>query len=226
MTYNFSKYHQDLPYSYVFGAFGTIELLKNKPQFCKAILVDSSFKESPTFSKLQELTKNHNIPLIIDNNLLNKIKDKDNIFVIGVFKKYQVSLSNNKHLVLYNIEDYGEIGTIIRSMRGFNFENLVLINCHIDVFNEHLIRSTMGAFFGVNIQTFKTLDDYISIYPNNIFYQITTDGLPLKSIKNNDNISLVFANNPLNNSHLINIKFTKNISLDNIINIVLFNIYD
>ena len=38
----FEKYHQGLSYSYSFGAFGTIELLKNKNCYCKAILIDPS----------------------------------------------------------------------------------------------------------------------------------------------------------------------------------------
>ena len=34
---NFEKYNEALSYSYVFGAFGTIELLTNKKDECLAI---------------------------------------------------------------------------------------------------------------------------------------------------------------------------------------------
>ena len=132
---NFEKYNENLSYSYVFGAFGTIELLTNKRKECLAILVDPSFTSNEAYQKIINLCKNSNIKIIVDNKILSKIKDKGNIFVIGVFKKYQSTLSNNKHIVLHNVNDVGVIGTIIRSMRGFNFENLVLIDCDVDLYH-------------------------------------------------------------------------------------------
>ena len=144
---NFNKYSKDATYSYVFGAFGTIELLKNQSKQCKAVLVDPSFTKNEAFKIINDICKEKNIPIINDLKVINKIKDKGNIYVIGVFNKYESELSNDNHLILYKIDDVGCIGTIIRSMAGFNFKDLVLIDCNIDLYHEHLIRSTMGAFF-------------------------------------------------------------------------------
>ena len=137
---NYLKYNNTLPYSYVFGAFGTIELLKNKKNECKAIIIDPSFVSNEAFKTIKNLCNNSNIDIIINLNLISRLRDKGNIFVIGVFNKYESILNNDNHIVLYDINDYGLIGTIIRSMRGFNYENLALINCNIDIYNEHLIR--------------------------------------------------------------------------------------
>ena len=57
---NFEKYNEALSYSYVFGAFGTIELLTNKKDECLAILVDPSFTSNMLRAKkpyLKELNK-------------------------------------------------------------------------------------------------------------------------------------------------------------------------
>ena len=46
----FNKYSKDASYSYVFGAFGTIELLKNKANECLAVLVDPSFTNNDAYN--------------------------------------------------------------------------------------------------------------------------------------------------------------------------------
>ena len=45
------KYNSSLSYSYVFGAFGTIELLNNKPSQCIGVIVDPSFVKNEAFIK-------------------------------------------------------------------------------------------------------------------------------------------------------------------------------
>lgn len=221
---NFEKYNENLSYSYVFGAFGTIELLTNKRKECLAVLVDPSFTSNEAYQKIVNLCKNSNIKIIVDNKILSKIKDKGNIFVIGVFKKYQSTLSNNKHIVLHNVNDVGVIGTIIRSMRGFNFENLVLVDCDVDLYHYHLIRSTMGAIFSCNVVKYDNLDNYINDYKDNSFYSIDKVSSNNKIVDSN-NISLIF--NYKKEHEIINkIEFNQDIPLENIVNIILFNLYN
>lgn len=222
----YSKYSNTSSYSYVFGAFGTIELLTNKPSECLSVLIDPSFIKNEAFSKIKTLCQKHNIEIIIDEKIVSKIRDKGNIFVIGVFNKYKSNLSNNKHIVLYNINNVGEIGTIIRSMRGFSFENLVLINCDVDIYDEHLIRSTMGAFFQTNILTLNNIEEYTSLFTNQKMFNISNSGSSLSNIINDDNISLIFSLNPLSNEKITNVEFKENIPLENIVNIVLFNLFE
>ena len=221
---NIEKYNNNLSYSYVFGAFGTIELLTNKKEECLAVLVDPSFTSNEAYEKIVKLCQNSNIKVIVDAKLVTKIKDKGNIFVIGVFKKYKSVLSNNKHLVLYNVSDMGVIGTIIRSMRGFNFENLALVNCDVDLYHYHLIRSTMGAIFSCNVVSYDSLDKYMLDYKDNSFYSISNNK-ETNTISNTDNISLIFNYNE-NNDKITNISFNQDIPLENVVNIVLFNLYN
>lgn len=220
----FEKYNSNLSYSYVFGAFGTIEMLTSKKSECIAVLVDPSFVNNEAFNKIKDLCKNSKIQIIIDKKVLDKIKDKGNIYVIGVFKKYQHKLSNNQHILLSNVNDVGVIGTIIRSMRGFNFENLVLLNCNVDIYHEHLIRSTMGAIFKTNVLKYNSLKEYKKDYPENILVNITSKGNDLSTLQISNNITLIF-NETTNEEEFININMNQDISLENIVNIVLFTLY-
>ena len=219
------KYNSSLNYSYVFGAFGTIELLENKASECLSIIVDPSFVSNEAFNKIKALCKENNIPVLIDLKLINKIRDKGNIFVIGVFKKYESNLNSNRHLVLHHIDDVGVIGTIIRSMRGFGFENLVLIDCDVDLYHEHLIRSTMGAFFQSNIKRYSSFEKYKKEYSKLKFINITNKGESLSTVDNSNDLSLIFSKEPINDESITHINFKEDISLDNIVNIVLFNLY-
>lgn len=219
------KYSKNLSYSYVFGAFGTIELLKNQPLQCKCVLIDPSFTNNEAFKIIKQICNKYNIKLIIDLKAISKIKDKGNIYVIGVFNKYCTNLTNNSHIVLYNNDNAGDVGTIIRSLRGFAFENLVLINCNIDLYDNHLIRATMGAFFSTNIKQYNCLDDYIKDYPNYIFVNITNKGNDISLIKKSGNLSLIFSNESIEHEKMTYIKMDKDISLENIVNITLFNLY-
>ena len=221
----FNKYSKEASYSYVFGAFGTIELLKNKANECLAVLVDPSFTSNDAYKIIVDICKKKNIPIHVDIKLISKIKDKGNIFVIGVFKKYKNNLDDNNHLVIYKNNDVGSIGTIIRSMRGFNFSNLVLIDCDIDLYHEHLIRSTMGAFFQCNIKEYKSLADYINEYPNKSLINISNKGNSLSSILDKDNLSIIFSKESIDNNKITNILFDEDLPLENIVNIVLFSLY-
>ena len=221
----FLKYTKDLPYSYVFGAFGTIELIKNKAKECLAVLVDPSFTSNDAYKTILSICKTEKIQVIVDKNIVNKLKDKGNIFVIGVFKKYNSPLSNDNHLVIYKNNDIGSIGTIIRSMRGFGFINLVLVDCDIDLYHEHLVRSTMGAFFQTNIKQYDTLTDYINDYKGKTFINISNEGEVLSTIEQKNNVSLIFSSNSISHKELINVSFNQNIPMENIVNIVLFTLY-
>ena len=87
------------------ATMNVVKLLTNKKDECLAILVDPSFTSNEAYQKIVNLCKNTNIKIIVDNKILSKIKDKGNIFVIGVFKKYQSTLSNNKLIPLFTIDN-------------------------------------------------------------------------------------------------------------------------
>lgn len=224
----FEKYNESLPYSYVFGAFGTIKLLEESPSICLSVLISPSFKTNDAYNKIDSLCKRHNITIIEDDKLISKIRDKNNIYVVGVFKKIKINTLSNKHIVLINQNDVGQIGTIIRSMQGFDFDNLVLINSNIDIYHYHLIRATMGSYFKINIKQYDNINDYINEYNDYHFINISNYGDNIDNINHltNDKISIIFSNNKIDNDSMLYYKFDFNISIDNIVNITLFKLYE
>lgn len=60
-----------------------------------------------------------------------------------------------KIIFLDEVQDPGNVGTIIRSSVAFNFDTVVLTDNSASIYNEKVIRSTEGMIFSTNIITGK-----------------------------------------------------------------------
>ena len=84
----------------------------------------------------------------------------------------------------------------------------------------------MGAFFQCNIKQYNDINKYIDEYSDFDFINITSVGKSLSEVKNNNKMSLIFSSKPIENNKVNHVLFKQDISLDNIVNIVLFNLYN
>lgn len=76
--------------------------------------------------------------------------------VLGVFKKLESHKIRHKVLVLENLQDPGNVGSLLRSAVGFGFTDVIAIG-GIDLYHPKVISSSEGYFFhlNVNILTFE-----------------------------------------------------------------------
>lgn len=188
------RYEKDMDYSYTLGIFPTIELLNRKSIAISKIIFSSEINKDIE-NKIIELC-NNKIEYTYDDKLIKKISDKENCYVIGIFNKYYSNLDlNEPHVVLVNPSNMGNVGTIIRTMLGFNYKNLAIITPSVDIFNPKVIRASMGSIFGVNIKLFSSFDEYKETYNKHKIYTFMTDGkLKLNEIEKDNLVSLVFGN--------------------------------
>ncbi len=189
-------YKKDSFYSYILGAFPTIELLKNRPQDVLKIIIHSSFKNEEVINLINSLRKN--VEMVINDKLLDKLSNKENCYVAAVLKKYKMTIEKDKnHLVLVNPMNMGNFGTIIRSALGFNFKNIIVIKPAIDIFDPKVLRATMGAFFLCNIVYYDDYNKYLEDYPNHKQYSFMLQAsysLQETTFDDKTNISLIFGN--------------------------------
>lgn len=107
---------------------------------------------------------------VITNKEIGKYKDVDIISVsdvilkkisstkmpqgiIGICKMEEGSqnlLYEGNLLLLDNIGDPGNLGTLVRSALGFGFKTIVLSKNSVDIYNDKVLRATQGAIFKVN----------------------------------------------------------------------------
>lgn len=138
--------------------------------------------------------------------------------VIGVCRFLEEKEVNGNILILDNIQDPGNLGTIIRSASAFNFNNIILSNDSVDLYNPKVIRATEGMLFNTNIIRTDIIEFINKL--DNKYLKVSTNvnnGEDIRNIKNN-NIALIIGNegngvrkeiNDLCNKY-VNIKMNKN----------------
>lgn len=72
---------------------------------------------------------------------------QDVIFVCKMPVKPDVDLSSGIHILLDNVQDPGNVGTIFRSANAFGIRSVILTHGCADPYNPKAIRASMGAIF-------------------------------------------------------------------------------
>lgn len=155
-------YKKDSEYSYALGAFVTFELIEAAPEYVEKVLVHSTFTDK---EKLMRMCAGRRIPVETNDKLISKLSDKENVFVIGIFKKFTNRLDKTRpHLVLDNPSNMGNLGTIMRTSCGMGIFDVAIIGNGADIFNPKTVRASMGSFFRIRCEHFDTFDDYLNAY--------------------------------------------------------------
>ena len=169
---NMNKYDTNSSTSYTLGLSLTIEALLYKAEYVKEVILSNKVNDNKQLQLLKNLCNENNIPIHIDDKIINQLSIKENCYGIGIFDKYYESLKSDNHLLLYQFNDYGQLGTTLRSAISFNQKDIVLIDSDIDYFNPACVRSSMGSIFQANIIRYNSLKEYIDNYPNNRLYTL------------------------------------------------------
>ena len=110
-------------------------------------------------------------------------------------KSNSKEIIGNKILLLDNIQDPGNLGTIIRSSVAFNVDTIILSPDTVDLYNPKVIRASEGMFCHINIITMD-LDEAIEKIKNKgieVYGTNVVDGIDVKEI-NKSSYALVMGN--------------------------------
>lgn len=155
------KYDRDDPHGYSFGVFPTIELLRHQAGQVREVLVHSSSERNAGIAQIRALCQPLDIPVSVDDKLVERLAAKENTYAVGVFQKYRSPLNAAaNHLVLVEPADMGNLGTILRTLLAFGLHNLALIQPAVDCFDPRVVRASMGALFQVKVAYFEAFADY------------------------------------------------------------------
>jgi len=120
----------------------------------------------------------------VSYEVMKKISDMESIseYYAVCYKKEESNIGD-RIIILDNIQDPGNLGTIIRSAVAFNFDTVVLSKNTVDLYNPKVIRSTKGMLFNVNIVV-RELESFINELDEYTVYG--TDVVNGNNIKNED----------------------------------------
>ena len=163
-------------------------------------LVNEAYKNGYLLELIIE--KGKVLPIEVDTyyvtkEIMKKITSLDNPpTVIGVCRKVEEKELGNKILVLDNIQDPGNLGTIIRSACAFNVDTLILSENSVDVYNPKVIRATQGMIFNLNVIE-KDLSNFIPLLKTDGYKIYGTDvdgGVNIKSVKEYGKHCIIMGN--------------------------------
>lgn len=145
----------------------------------------------------KELETNKEI-LYVTQEIMKKLSNLDTPpEMIGVCKiNDNNKVGGNIILALDDIQDPGNLGTIIRSAVAFNIKTILLSENTVDLYNPKVLRSTQGLLFYTNIircdlekELKKLKEEQYSIYVTNV-----EDGKEINKMNVAEKLVLVMGN--------------------------------
>lgn len=162
----------------IFKAEGE-KFLNENINFNKIIVKESKFLY---FDEKYYIGEHDNLTILKDD-LFDEISTQENSQ--GIIFLYSRNLNNiwdinGDVVILDDIQDPGNIGTIIRTMEATNYKNLILTKNSVDVYNPKTVRATMGGIFKLNI-IYETYENIVK-FLNDRNYLIVSTALDKESI--------------------------------------------
>ena len=154
---------------------------------------------------------------VVSNEELSKISNLTSPnHVLAIVRVSQQGLENNTGitLVLDDVNDPGNLGTIIRMCDWFSVTQLICSNSTVDCYNPKVVQSTMGSLFRVNI-TYLDLATYLDNIHMPI-YGSYMNGVNVKGQKFPKQSHLIMGNEANGISEPISKYITNKVSIKNI----------
>ena len=170
-------YDKKLTYSYALGIFPALKLLENRPDCVRRLLLSPDGLNSEGVQKLRDRCAALGIREEMAERVLRRESKKDNCFAALVFEKYECRLNPQaNHVVLHRVSDSGNLGTILRTLLGFGIRDVAIVRPAVDAFDPHVLRSTMGAFYSMNVRYYNDFEAYRAEFPGHALYPFMLDG--------------------------------------------------
>jgi len=159
-------------------------------------------KEAYQANAIHELyvLENTNVPFeiphtYISHSVMKKISALESITpYFAVCHKLPTNPPGNKLIILDNLQDPGNLGTIIRSATAFNFDTIILNSNTVDLYNPKVIRSTKGMIFNTNI-LIKELPIFIpTLKEYTIYGTDVTNGINITNEKFPNKLAIIIGN--------------------------------
>lgn len=137
-----------------------------------------------------------NADYYVTKEIIEKISEQQSIsYNIAVAKFIPEDAINGNIIILDNIQDPGNLGTIIRSATAFNINTIILSLDSVDSYNPKVIRATEGMIFNLNIIR-RNLQEIIPTLKN-IGYKIVgtnvNEGIDIRNIEK-EKIAIIIGN--------------------------------
>ncbi|SNX52824.1 RNA methyltransferase [Thermoanaerobacterium sp. RBIITD] len=191
---NNKKYRYKRRLFYIEGKNNVIEALKSNFKI-EYILISDSYKEALNIDKDKLI--------VVQENVLRKISDTvtpQMIMAVIKMPNYDIDdlvKKNGIYIITDEVQDPGNLGTIIRSADAFKADAVFTINNTVDIYNPKVLRSTMGSIFHIPVVNVILYGELMENLKKNGIKILSTNLKAKKYIYEYDisnNIALIFGN--------------------------------
>lgn len=119
-------------------------------------------------------------------------------------------------IILDEIRDPGNLGSIIRTAAAANIDGIIITNCSVDIYNTKVIRSTTGCLWKIPIIYFDDKAKLIKLLKSKMFEIYTTSTSAdclYTEVNYNKNIALVFGSESTGVSDIFGFESNKKIKI-------------
>ncbi len=130
-------------------------------------------------------------------NVIKSISELSNPYkVIGICSYKKEEEYKDKILVLDNVQDPGNLGTIIRSALAFNIDTIILGNDTADLYNSKVLRGCQGMNFHINIVRRDIEKEITNLKKEGYKIYITdvNNGKDIKDVKVSGKYAIIMGN--------------------------------
>jgi TrmH family RNA methyltransferase len=183
-----------------------------------AELLNSNFEFHEIFATNEWILKNTDVRAIkvpaSELDRISNLKSANNVLAIVKIKQENLSVTDGLTLVLDDINDPGNLGTIIRMCDWFGVKQLVCSKSTVDCFNPKVVQSAMGSLFRVPI-IYTDLEEYVTKVDTPI-YGAFMDGENVRNVKVPESVHLIMGNEANGISEEIDNLITDKVAIKNI----------
>lgn len=109
-----------------------------------------------------------------------------------------IELNKEKFIILENIQDPSNLGTMLRTIKAFNISSVILSSDCCDIYNPKVLRGSMGAIFSLKFFITEDIVDSINYLQNKGITVVAGvpdhDVISIKEVDKRLNLSIAIGN--------------------------------
>ena len=148
------------------------DLIRNTP--CQLLVISDELKDSVTEVDAEEIIIASNAELKKASHLSTP-PDAIAVFYQKNHDLTKIDYAQKLNLILDEIQDPGNLGTIIRIADWFGIENIFCSHNTVDIYNTKTVQATMGALSRVNVH-YANIVDILNLHSHSPIFGTFLDG--------------------------------------------------
>lgn len=154
------------------GSKLVLDLIRNTP--CQLLVITEGLKATISQVDAEEIVIASKAEMKKASHLITP-PDAIAVFYQKKHDLTKIDYAHKLSLVLDEIQDPGNLGTIIRIADWFGIENIFCSHDTVDVYNTKTVQATMGALSRINIH-YANIVEILNLHPNSSIYGAFLDG--------------------------------------------------